>query len=202
VHSLDNLNSLCYETLATTRTCSFTCLRIEILNLAIGVHHYPLQPVLLWHFLGHSSRLLFGKKERMKAEMKDAPNQVKRVTKALRALQIQLSAFQNASPGERSQLLNGLLNASLVEDLRMTVDQLSRFFWCYVESAAANSDPEADYAIQGKRLKQIAEMLRLLHGPACPSENPLAFVERVTRSVDRHLDAANEDRPGFEHLRA
>jgi hypothetical protein len=136
--------------------------------------------------------------------MKDTPDQVTRVTRELRALltQLQWGAFQDASYSDQDLILNGLLNASLVEDLRMTVDQLSHFFWCYVESAAANSDPEPDYEIQSKRLGQITEMLRLLHGPACPTENPVAFVERVTRLVDRHMEAASHEKSAWRRLRA
>jgi hypothetical protein len=137
--------------------------------------------------------------------MKDTPDQVTRVTRELRALlaKLQWGAFQSASCDDQDLILNGLLNASLVEDLRMTIDQLSHFLWCYVESAAAaNSDPQPDYAVQSKRLGQIVGMLRLLHGPACPTENPLAFVERVTRSVDRHMETANQDRQAFKQMRA
>lgn len=127
--------------------------------------------------------------------MRDTPEQVARVTKELRALLtlLQWGAFQNSSHSDQNRILNGLLNASLVEDLRTTVDQLSHFLWCYVESAVADSDPDPDYQLQGKRLGQIAEMLRVLHGPACPTENPLAFVERITRSVDRHMETATQD---------
>jgi hypothetical protein len=119
---------------------------------------------------------------------------VARITKELRALSTQFHwhAFQKSSPGEQTQILNGLLNSGLVEDLRTTVDDLSQFLWRYIESAAANPDQEADYDLQNERLTRITEMLRLLHRSSCPSQDPLAFVDRVTKSVDRCLETASQ----------
>lgn len=125
--------------------------------------------------------------------MRETPIPVARVTKELRALLVQLhwSSFQGFSPDDQNLVLNELLNAGLIEDLRTTVDHLSRFLWSYVESAAqAASSPEMDYETQSKHLEKITEMLRVLHRPAAPAEDPLAFVERLTQSVDRHLETA------------
>jgi hypothetical protein len=130
--------------------------------------------------------------------MTDTCERLGRITKELRALsaQFQWGAFENASPNDQTQVLNGLLNGSLVEDLRTMVDYLSQFLWSYIESAAEESSPETDYAdcaLQNERLLRITEMLRLLHRSSCPSQNPLAFVDRVTRSVDRYLETAADD---------
>jgi hypothetical protein len=127
--------------------------------------------------------------------MRVTPNQVAKVTKELRALSVQLhwSAFQGFSPSDQNLILNELLNAGLIEDLRTTVDQLSHLLWCYVESAATTSDPEPDYEMQSRRLGKITEMLRVLHRPARPAEDPLAFVERLTQYVDRHLETAGQN---------
>lgn len=128
--------------------------------------------------------------------MRKTPIQVAKVTKALRALMVQLdwSAFQAFSSGDQNLVLNQLLNAGLIEDLRTTMDHLSRFLWSYVNAAAqAPSGSELDYQAQSKHLEKIAEMLRVLHRPASPAEDPLAFVERVTRSVDRHLETASNN---------
>lgn len=127
--------------------------------------------------------------------MRETPIQVATVTKELRALLVQLhwSAFQGFSPSDQSLILNELLNAGLIEDLRTTMDHLSRFLWCYVESAAqTTSNAEFDYETQSKHLEKITQMLRVLHRPASPTEDPRAFVERLTQSVDRHLETASQ----------
>lgn len=136
--------------------------------------------------------------------MRDTCDHLARITKELRALSTQFhwSTFENASPNDQTQALNGLLNGSLIEDLRTTVDYLSQFLWSYIESAAEGSRPEADYAdckLQNERLLRITEMLRLLHRSSSPSQNPLAFVDRVTKSVDRYLETAGEEDLVCEH---
>ena len=123
--------------------------------------------------------------------MRDTCDRVARITKELRALSTQFhwNAFQGSSASDQTQILN----SGLVEDLRTTVDYLTHFLWRYIESAAANTGQEADYELQNERLMRITEMLRLLHRSSCPSPAPLAFVERVTKSVDRCLETASQD---------
>jgi hypothetical protein len=127
--------------------------------------------------------------------MRNTCDRVARITRELRALSTHLRwhAFQNSSPSDQTQILNELLNSDLVEDLRTTVDYLSQFLWRYIESAVANSGQEANYELQNERLTRITEMLRLLHRSSCPSQDPLAFVDRVTKSVDRCLETASQD---------
>lgn len=122
--------------------------------------------------------------------MDDISLRVARVTKEVQALLVRLrwNDFENSSPKEQGFTLNTLLNSTLVEDLRMTVDQLSHFLWFYIEFAAADPPPDTDYDLQHQRLRRITEMLRVLHRSSCPSEDPLAFIERVTASVDQHLE--------------
>lgn len=126
--------------------------------------------------------------------MKDTADRVTRISSELQDLLVQLhwKAFQNSSPGDQTQILNGLLNRGLIEDLRTTIDQLSEFLWRYIETAAENCDQEADYELQNERLRRITEVLRLLHRSSRPSQDPLAFVERVTESVERHLETPTE----------
>src|SRR5262249_44734293 len=93
-----------------------------------------------------------------------------------------------SSPMEQGFTINTLLNSTLVEELSMTAHQLSRFLWFYIDFAAAGATPDADYGLQHQRLRRITEMLRLLHRSSCPSEDPLAFIERVMASVDQHLE--------------
>ncbi len=128
--------------------------------------------------------------------MRDTCERVARITKELRALSTQFhwSSFETSSLSDQTQLLDGLLNGSLVEDLRATVDYLSQFLWHYIDFAAA--DPGLDaaaYELQNERLLRITEILRLLHRSSCPAQDPLAFVDRITRSVDRHLQMAKEE---------
>jgi hypothetical protein len=132
--------------------------------------------------------------------MKDTADRVTRISNELQALLVQLhwKAFQNSSPVDQTQILNGVLNRGLIEDLRLTIDQLSDFLWRYIETAAENCDQEADYELQNERLRRITEVLRLLHRSACPSQDPLAFVERVTASVDRHFETQSRAEVSFK----
>jgi prophage DNA circulation protein len=133
--------------------------------------------------------------------MRDTAERVVRISEQLRALSVQLQwkTFERSSVGDQIQILNGLLNRSLIEDLRNTIDQLSDFLWRYIEAAAAESDPQADYELQTERLRRITELLRLLHQSAYPAQNPSAFMERVTASVDQHLAASEPQKIAQEH---
>ena len=125
--------------------------------------------------------------------MRDLSNQVDRLTGELRALRLQLewSSFRHSSQKDQDKILNSLLNEGLVEHLRTAIDQFSHFLWCYIESAAANSDPDVDFALQSKRLDQVTDMLRLLRHSSSPTPDQLEFVANVTRAVDRHLQTRN-----------
>lgn len=133
-------------------------------------------------------------------KMRDTSDRVVRVTEELRALlaQTQWAAFQDSSPSDQAQILNSLLNCGLVEDLRKAVDQLSDFLWNYIESAAAGSEPDADLELENIRLLRMTELLRLLHRSTCPSNDPLAFVARVTAAVDQHLETHNQRESRWE----
>src|SRR5690349_19285437 len=123
--------------------------------------------------------------------MEDLSKRIKRLTQEIRELQPQLewSTFRSSSPGDQNKILNEVLDAGLGVDLKRAVDILRHFLWCYIESAVADSDPHVDYALQSKRLEQITGILRLLHHSACPAKDSLEFVERVTLTVNRHLEA-------------
>src|SRR5215831_9450969 len=123
--------------------------------------------------------------------MRDTVERVVRISEQLRALSVQLQwkTFETSSPRDQTQILNGLLNRSLIQDLRNTIDQLSDFLWRYIEAAAEDCDPQADCELQTERLRRITELLRLLHRSAYPAQDPSAFMERVTATVDQHLGA-------------
>ncbi len=123
--------------------------------------------------------------------MEDISDRIARLTQELRALHLQLQwpNFRDASPDDQDLILNTLLNVGLGHDLKRTVDLLSQFLWCYIESAAARTNvEEVDYARQSVRLGQVTEMLRLLHHSACPLMESLAFVEHATMTVTRHAE--------------
>ena len=128
--------------------------------------------------------------------MRDISERVAKVTQELRSLseQMQWKSFQSSSQGDQDQILNGLLKNGLVEDLRTAVDQLSHFLWCYIDSVAAHAASE-DSPIPAEQLERITDMLRLLHQSAYPTENPLAFVERMTAVVEQRLEAHTKALP-------
>jgi hypothetical protein len=120
--------------------------------------------------------------------MDDLSNCITRVTQELRTLQEQLqwAAFQNSDPIAQNRVLNDLLNIGLIQDLKSAVDHMRNFLWSYIDSAAANyRQGQVDHALQSRRLTQITEMLRLLHGSPASPQN---FVEQVTHSVGRLLE--------------
>jgi hypothetical protein len=123
--------------------------------------------------------------------MEDLSKGIQRLTRELGALQPQLewSSFQASNMGDQNRILDALLDAGLGEDLKRAVDQLRHFLWCYIESAAAGADPHVDYAQQSKRLEQITTVLRQLNHSACPPKATMEFVERVTLSVNRRMEA-------------
>jgi hypothetical protein len=124
--------------------------------------------------------------------MKDTADRVRRISRELQALSVSLEwkTFLNSSPVEQDQILNALLNRGFIENLRVTIDRFSDFLWRYIEAAAENCDQEADYEMQNERLRRITEVLRLLHRSSYPSQDPLAFVDRMTESVDRHFEVS------------
>src|SRR6266852_7741546 len=131
--------------------------------------------------------------------MEDLSKGIKRLTHEVRALQPKLewNIFQASNPGEQNRILDALLDAGLGEDLKRAVDLLRHFLWCYIESAVADSDPHVDYALRSKRLEQITAVLRQLNHSACPPKASMEFVERVTLSVNRRMEAhhAQEELP-------
>ncbi|HKV94619.1 MAG TPA: hypothetical protein VJW20_18890 [Candidatus Angelobacter sp.] len=126
--------------------------------------------------------------------MEDLTNQIARLSQELKALETQLqwSSFQCCSPGDQEQLMDRLLNAGLGQNLKRTVDLLNHFLWCYIESVAAGSNAEVDYAQQSSRLAQITDVLRLLHHSSCPLRDSLAAVEHAAMTVTEH---ASQSRP-------
>jgi hypothetical protein len=128
--------------------------------------------------------------------MKDLFRRSNSLTEELHALRLRLvwNSFQSSSPREQDRLLNTLLAPGLLEDIKNVVDQMVNFLWCYIESAAAETQPlansraEVDYDVQSKRLMRVAEMLRLLRTTSSPDNEHMAFVARLTLAVDQQLE--------------
>ena len=124
-----------------------------------------------------------------------------RLTRELETIQRQLqwNSFQNLTQAEQNQVLATVLNTGLVESLKDAADRLSHFLWCYVEAAAQNacaenSDDDVDYDLQSRNLEQATETLRLLHFSSSLAKDPVGVMERITVSVNRHLETGRRQK--------
>lgn len=127
--------------------------------------------------------------------MKDLSKRISRLTHELRALRLQLQwdTFENSTPKDKDKLVDEVVSTGLVADLKTVVDEMNQFLWSYIDSAARNSGPDVDYALQSARLNEVTEMLRLLRQTSCPTSGErLEFVARVTIAVDRQLQDPEE----------
>lgn len=127
--------------------------------------------------------------------MSDLSLRIQRLTQELNALRVHLrwTNSQSSAPVEHTSILGDVLDANLVSNLTDVVDQLSQFLWRYIDQAAVSSEG-TDFAIQGRQLEQVTEMLRMLRCSCVPSSSPhpVAFVSRVTEVVDQHLEIHRE----------
>ena len=127
--------------------------------------------------------------------MKDLSSRISRLTHELRALRLQLQwdSFQDNTPKDKDTFVDQVVSTGLVSDLKTVVDEMNQFLWSYIDSAARNSGPDVDYALQSARLNEVTDMLRLLRQTSCPtSGEQLEFVARVTIAVDRQLQEPEE----------
>ena len=115
--------------------------------------------------------------------MEDLSQRFIRITQELRAFQFQLeqTAAPGSHPDEQSLVLDSLLHAGLIEELKGSIDQVGQFLWRYIESAAASTGTEVDYAGQSRRLQQATELLQHLR---YSSKDALGFIEHVIQSVN------------------
>jgi hypothetical protein len=127
--------------------------------------------------------------------MKDLTSRISRLTHELRALRLQLQwdSFQDTTPKDKDSFVDQVVSTGLVSDLKEVVDEMNQFLWSYIDSAARNSGPDVDYALQSARLNEVTDMLRLLRQSSCPTSGAqLEFVARVTIAVDRQLQEPEE----------
>lgn len=128
--------------------------------------------------------------------MKDLTNRISRLTRELRALRLQMqwNTFKNSTPKDKDHIVDQVVSTGLVADLKTVVDEMNQFLWSYIDSAARNSGPDVDFALQSARLNEVTEMLRLLRQTSCPESGAqLEFVARVTIAVDRQLQEPEEE---------
>ncbi len=123
--------------------------------------------------------------------MEDISNKITQLSQELKAFQVKLqwNNIQGSNSGDQERVMDQLLNAGLGKDLKKAVDLLSHFLWCFIESAAANTNADVDYTQQSWRLGEITETLRLLHHSACPLKDSLSFLEQTAMKVTRHVKA-------------
>ena len=123
--------------------------------------------------------------------MRDLTDRLVRLTQELRALRLQLkwNTFQGSSPKSQDALLHQVVNADLVEQLRLATQQLTHFLWAYIDAAARNTGPDVDYAAQSRQLAEVTDLLQRLRQTSCPAADQLGFVARITLALDRHLQA-------------
>jgi hypothetical protein len=123
--------------------------------------------------------------------MRDLTDRLVRLTQELRALRLQLkwNTFKSSSPKSQNELLQQMVDADLVEQLRLATQQLTHFLWAYVDAAARNAGPDVDFAAQSAHLAEVTDLLQKLRQTACPAADQVGFVARITLAVDRHLQA-------------
>jgi len=129
--------------------------------------------------------------------MEDFSDRVVRLSQDLRAFQLELQGknLSRSNPGDQDGLIDNVLDAGLGQDLKRTVDLLSQFLWCYIDSAAgSNTDADVDYARQSSRLGQITGILRQLHHSCCPLKDSLAFVEHTAMTLTSHVEVASRQK--------
>src|SRR5579859_131433 len=129
--------------------------------------------------------------------MEDFSDRVVRLSQDLRAFQLELQGknLSRSNPGDQDGLIDNVLDAGLGQDLKRTVDLLSQFLWCYIDSAAgSNTDADVDYARQSSRLGQITGILRQLHHSSCPLKDSLAFVEHTAMTLTSHVEVASRQK--------
>ena len=129
--------------------------------------------------------------------MRDLTDRLVRLTQELRALRLQLkwNTFKGSSPKSQDEILQQVVSADLVEQLRLATQQLTHFLWAYIDAAARNADPKIDFQAQSQRLSEVTDLLQRLRQTSSPDAEHVGFVARITLAVDRHLEAAQLDCP-------
>jgi hypothetical protein len=122
------------------------------------------------------------------------------VTEELRAIQKDLYGMSRSLPSksrplekhEHLELVNSLLNLTLLADLKVVVDQLRQILRTYIDTVANQAANHPDYPLQVYRIQRATEALRLLHQGAeqlAQGElaSPSSFIEHIDSVVEQRL---------------
>ena len=127
-------------------------------------------------------------------------SRLRRVTEELRVIQedlYQVSASNSLKPKlmekeEHLQLVNSLLDLTLLTDLKVVVDHLRQILRTYMDTLSDQLANNKDYPLEVYRVQRTTEALRLLHqGAQELAEGELArglsFIDRIDSLVERQL---------------
>jgi len=127
-------------------------------------------------------------------------SRLRRVTEELRVIQedlYQVSASNSLKPKlmekeEHLQLVNSLLDLTLLTDLKVVVDHLRQILRTYMDALSDQLANNKDYPLEVYRVQRTTEALRLLHqGAQELAEGELArglsFIDRIDSLVERQL---------------
>jgi hypothetical protein len=125
---------------------------------------------------------------------------LRRVTEELRAIEKDISQMASSKPlgsgplnkDEHLQLVNLLLDMTLLAELKVVVDHLRQLLRAYMDSLAERGGENKEYARQVCHIQDATEALRLLHERAHElAKGELAkrrsFIDRIDSLVERRL---------------
>lgn len=99
---------------------------------------------------------------------------IRRVTNDLHNLQNTLgeAARPDAAGAYRERVLQELVDANMVDELKSAVDHMRHLLWSYIE-VSSNPDSTVSEKLQRVRMQRVTEMLRgLQSGTGEPVHNP------------------------------
>lgn len=117
---------------------------------------------------------------------------VQAVTDELSALESELLRASR-EPRMRDSLLDDQSGIRLVGRLKVSVDNMRRFLWNYIEACSELTHKSFDYALQSARLDRVTELLQVLKDDAHPGTGPRCILDVVDKVLD--VEAAPQTAP-------
>ncbi len=130
----------------------------------------------------------------------DFTTRLRHITEELRLMQKDLYDMSASIPvksillkkEEHVELVNSLLNLTLLADLKVVIDHLRQILRTYIDTVADQAANQKDYPLQVYRIQRATEALRLLHqGAQELAQGELAaqpsFIERIDSVVEQRL---------------
>jgi hypothetical protein len=128
--------------------------------------------------------------------LSDVTERVRRLTGEIRVLQEQLDRAARQGSGERSKMVDELVDGDLMNDLKNVVDNMRHFLWSYIEATTQNPD-DLKSAMQGYRMQRVTEMLRILRESDVPeltkTKYAHSFFEEINNIAHATVDRYNAD---------